>query len=100
MFREYAERASRALPSQCAICRAWPARPLCEDCVGAFAQPAPRCAACALPLAAASPPSGLCGACCVQPPPLDACFAAVSYAYPWDGVVARFKFGGEPGRAA
>jgi ComF family protein len=34
-----------------------------------------------------------------EPPPLDACFAAVSYAYPWSALVARFKFSGEPGWA-
>ena len=28
-----------------------------------------------------------------------ACFAAVSYAYPWSTLVARFKFSGEPGWA-
>ncbi len=41
-----------------------------------------------------------CGACLRAPPPLDACFAAVDYAYPWSGLVGRFKFGGEPGWAA
>jgi ComF family protein len=41
-----------------------------------------------------------CGACLREPPPLEACFAAVSYAYPWSGLVARFKFAGEPGWAA
>jgi ComF family protein len=40
-----------------------------------------------------------CGACLREPPPLDACFAAAPYAYPWSGLVARFKFGGEPGWA-
>jgi ComF family protein len=41
----------------------------------------------------------VCGACLREPPPLDACFAAVSYAYPWSTLVARFKFSGEPGWA-
>lgn len=40
-----------------------------------------------------------CGACLREPPPLDACFAAVSYAYPWSSLVARLKFSGEPGWA-
>lgn len=96
MFREFAERASLALPSQCAVCRAWPSQPLCEGCVAAFAQPVPRCATCALPFAG----GGSCGACRIAPPPLDACFAAVSYGYPWDACIARCKFGGEPGRAS
>jgi ComF family protein len=30
---------------------------------------------------------------------LSGCLAAVDYAYPWDGLVARFKFRGEPGWA-
>lgn len=42
----------------------------------------------------------VCGACLREAPPLDACFAAVSYAYPWSGLVARFKFNGEAGWAA
>jgi ComF family protein len=31
-----------------------------------------------------------------QPPPLDACFAAVAYAYPWSDLVARYKFADDP----
>ena len=42
----------------------------------------------------------LCGACVRQPPPLDLCFAAVDYAFPWSQLVGRFKFRGEPGWAA
>ncbi|MDB5897179.1 MAG: hypothetical protein JWP41_781 [Ramlibacter sp.] len=56
-----------------------------------------RCALCALPLPARVP---VCGACVREAPPLDACFAAVSYAYPWAGLVGRFKFQQEPGWAA
>ncbi len=78
------------------MCGAWPARPLCDACVVQFVQPLDRCSTCALPL-----PAGprTCGACLREPPPLDACFAAVSYTYPWSGLVARFKFSGEPGWA-
>jgi len=88
-FTELLARASAAVPSQCAICRAWPARPVCEACVQRFAQPVPRCRTCALPL-----PAGVaqCGACIRHPPPLDACFAAVDYAYPWSDGIAQFKF--------
>lgn len=77
------------LPSQCAVCHAWPARPVCDACVTRFAQPVPRCASCALPV-----PAGVrrCGACLRQPPPLDACLAAVSYRWPWPQGIARFKF--------
>ena len=57
--------------------------------MGQFAQPVHRCATCALPL-----PEGLrhCGACLSNPPPLDACLAAVPYAYPWSDLVVDFKF--------
>ena len=84
-------------PGKCAVCGAWPAQPLCAACVARFAAPRPRCRRCALPL-----PDGVetCGACVREPPPLDACFAAVGYAYPWSGLVARFKFQGEAGWAA
>ncbi|WP_439113749.1 ComF family protein [Hydrogenophaga sp.] len=30
---------------------------------------------------------------------MQSCVAAVDYAYPWDGLIARFKFRGEPGWA-
>jgi ComF family protein len=85
-----------ALPSRCAVCGAWPARPVCERCVQCFGQPRHRCRSCGLPL-----PDGVavCGACVREPPPLDACYAAVAYAYPWSTLVARFKFSGEPGWA-
>ncbi|MDB5749732.1 MAG: hypothetical protein JWP65_153, partial [Ramlibacter sp.] len=64
---------------------------------GRFAGAGPRCLRCALPV-----PGGLvaCGACLRDEAPLDACYAAVPYAYPWSGLVARFKFQSEPGWAA
>lgn len=78
-----------ALPSQCPVCRSWPRHGLCEDCIGQFAQPHPRCLTCALPL-----PVGptQCGACLKQAPPLDRCLAAVPYAYPWSRLISDFKF--------
>ena len=84
------------LPSQCAVCHAWPTDPVCEACVVRFAQPVPRCQTCALPV-----PNGVprCGACIKQPPPLDACVAAVDYAFPWSGLIASYKFSGNPGWA-
>lgn len=41
----------------------------------------------------------LCGACAVEPPPLDRAFAAVAYAYPWSNLVAGYKFGERHGWA-
>lgn len=83
-------------PSRCAVCGAWPASALCTGCAAGFGLPQHRCRLCALPLTGATE---VCGACLREPPPLDACFAAVSYAYPWSTLVARFKFSGEPGWA-
>ncbi len=96
MFTELLTRASRHLPSQCALCRAWPARAVCDACVARFGEPRPRCATCAIGV-----PPGLpqCGACVAEPPPLDACHAAVTYAWPWAGCIASFKFGAAPGWA-
>lgn len=89
MFRQLLSRVSQSLPSQCAVCHAWPSQPVCEACVAQFAQPVSRCTTCALPL-----PSGMrqCGACTVEPPPLDRALAAVPYAYPWSRLVVDFKF--------
>ena len=97
MFRRLHAQLTRALPSQCAVCHAWPAQPVCEACVARFAQPQPRCQGCALPV-----PAGItrCGACLRSPPPLDLCLAALPYAYPWDDLIARYKFGDRPGWSA
>jgi len=86
----------RALPGQCAVCRAWPAQSLCESCVARFAQPRPRCIRCALPV---GPGVAQCGRCLAHPPPLDACYAAVIYDYPWSALIAQYKFNGQAGWA-
>ena len=97
MRTAWLQRLAKAAPSRCAICGAWPASALCPACIARFAPPQPRCGRCALPV-----PAGVtvCGGCLRDAPPLDACYAAVNYAYPWAGLVARFKFQGEPGWAA
>lgn len=97
MFRKLIQGISRRLPSQCAVCHAWPAQPVCEACVGEFAQPVSRCRTCALVV-----PAGMrqCGACIVAPPPLDACLATVPYAYPWSRLMVDFKFHQHPGWAS
>lgn len=89
MFQGLAAR----LPSRCAVCHAWPGQPLCEACIGLFAQPRPRCKRCALAVADADTP---CAACLAAPSPLDAALAAVSYGYPWADVVQEFKFRAQP----
>lgn len=96
MRRTLLARLSSVLPSQCAVCHAWPAQAVCEACVARFAQPQSRCQTCALPV-----PQGIarCGACVQSPPPLDLCLAALPYAYPWDDLIGRYKFGDRPGWA-
>lgn len=86
-----------AIPSRCHVCGRWPAEPVCEPCRERFGQPKQRCGRCALPV-----PAGVaaCGNCLREPPPLDACHAAVSYAFPWSGLVSHYKFAQEPGWAA
>lgn len=79
----------RWLPSRCAICKDWPHHPLCETCIGRFAQPQARCSTCALPLIT---PMRRCPDCLAQPQPLDLCLAAVPYAWPWVDLIGRFKF--------
>ena len=96
MLRDWIEGLKAATPGQCAVCRGWPAQPVCEACIVRFAQPQPRCLTCALPA-----PAGVsqCGRCLREPPTLDRCLAAVSYSYPWSGLVTQFKFHGQPGWA-
>ena len=104
MFSQLASRVSAGLhalaghiPSQCAMCHAWPARRVCDACVARFTVPQRRCTTCALPLAADVPQ---CGACLRHPPPLDGCIAGVDYGYPWAQAITQFKFHGDPGWAA
>jgi ComF family protein len=96
MFRALCQSISDRIPGQCAACLRWPANPVCDACVATFAQPVPRCATCA-----AVVPASIrqCGACIRKPPPLDACVAALRYAYPWSGLIVRFKFQAHPGYA-
>lgn len=87
-----------SLPGTCQVCGAWPSSAVCEACAARFQDDGPRCAGCAqrVPLAVS-----MCGACLTRPAPdaLHTCAAAVDYAYPWDGLIARFKFRQEPGWA-
>lgn len=87
-----------SLPGICQVCAAWPASAVCDACASRFRGDQQRCTGCAAPL-----PAGgrLCGACLTQTAPsaLQACVAAVDYAYPWNDLIARFKFRNEPGWA-
>ncbi|MBU1361443.1 MAG: ComF family protein [Gammaproteobacteria bacterium] len=84
------------IPSQCAICCAWPARSLCEACIRRLAPPLARCWTCAIRVA---PGTRQCRDCIAVSPPVDACHAAVAYDWPWPECIAQFKFQGLPGWA-
>jgi len=97
MFSNWHQMLLSMLPGQCRVCHAWPAQTICESCINQFAQPQSRCRTCALPL----PDSvKVCGACLKTPPALDACLAAVSYAFPWSGLIVDFKFHQQPALAS
>ncbi len=85
-------RAALRIARQCEICRGWSDAAICEPCRLRFAPAQPRCPRCALP----SPDGAVCGSCLRAPPPWAACVAAVDYGFPWDRLLARFKFGQRP----
>lgn len=78
-----------ALPTQCAVCRGWSARRVCDDCRTRHAAPVPRCEGCAIRV-----PEGVarCGACLGSPLPFAATIAAVDYRFPWSALVTALKF--------
>ena len=93
------------LPSICEVCHSWPAQQVCQPCIARFASPGLRCNLCALPLPTNLSPGlrtspGLCADCIREPPPVDATLVAVTYAFPWAGLVSLYKFGDKPGWAA
>jgi ComF family protein len=57
--------------------------------VARFAPELARCARCGLRVAV---PVAACGACMGEPPAFDACIVACDYAFPWDRLIADFKF--------
>jgi ComF family protein len=93
MFSALFDRISATVPSQCEVCHAWPSQSVCAACISRFAQAQPRCHTCALRVHANIL---RCGACMTHPIALDACVAAVSYEYPWAGLVGLFKFHNRP----
>lgn len=82
-------RPSAWLSSQCGICRGWGRQRVCADCLERHAPEPPRCVRCALEV-----PAGVrvCGHCLTDPPSFDRCVAALTYGYPWDALITRFKF--------
>jgi ComF family protein len=79
------------LPSQCEVCRTWAHAALCPDCVARFAAVVPRCPRCGLRLGLPAP---ACVACLRQAPPFERTVCVADYAFPWQQLIADFKFRG------
>lgn len=87
------------IPSQCAVCRNWPGPLLCQPCRQRFAPARPRCPRCALAWSAtADMPT--CPQCQGQALPLQACFAALDYSFPWADLLGDYKFRRRTGLSA
>jgi ComF family protein len=67
----------------------WAWQPLCHDCIARFAGETTRCARCGLRTPA---PVAMCGACLADAPPFEACIVGCDYVFPWNGLIADFKF--------
>ena len=85
------------LPHQCEVCRQWSAQALCSDCVARFAAPQPRCRCCGLHLGLAA---AACGHCLRNKPPFQHTVCVAEYGFPWDHLIADFKFNGRAELAA
>jgi ComF family protein len=79
------------LAGQCEVCRQWSSVAVCSDCVARFAAPRERCERCGIAVGAAA---SACGACLQDPPPFDRTVCVADYGFPWDRLIADFKFQG------
>ncbi len=75
----------------CHICTSWQRDAVCSACRRRFRPIGHRCRCCAVSLVGLNE---VCRRCILRPPAFDHALAALDYAYPWDGLVTRFKFGG------
>ncbi|MDB5818550.1 MAG: hypothetical protein JWQ11_2190, partial [Rhizobacter sp.] len=83
---------SRFVDGECAVCHAWCRSRLCDGCRSTFTAAASRCVRCGIRLVATMAVVPQCGECVVAPPAFSRTVAAVDYAYPWSGLIGRFKF--------
>ena len=81
----------RRAGGRCAVCRGWCDGGLCGCCESRFAFPQQRCDGCALPLAVTADDTR-CVRCRLAPPPWSRAMTGVDYGYPWDRLLADFKF--------
>jgi ComF family protein len=84
--------ATWSTPSLCVVCGRWCRYPVCEDCWALAGPDSLRCPRCA---SRAWVSGQRCRDCWPEGSALQATWAAVDYAYPWSGLIARFKFRGE-----
>jgi ComF family protein len=78
-------------PGQCEVCRTWCPGGVCTECLLRFAPPAVRCLRCGLRVGTALSD---CGECLRAPPPFERTVCGTDYAFPWDRLIAAFKFHG------
>ena len=81
-------------PSLCAVCHGWGSQRVCDECRERFNPPLRRCRRCAIEVpAGVAAGVAVCGRCLTAPPAFERTLAAFDYAYPWDSLLVRFKFG-------
>lgn len=86
-----------SVPGCCEVCGTWSPEHLCADCSARFAAARPRCSRCAAALPTALP---ACADCLRDPPPFARCICVADYGFPWDRLIARFKYEEAPELAA
>ncbi|GAB1390470.1 MAG: competence protein F [Rubrivivax sp.] len=93
----FAVRWRARLPGGCEVCGTWTQAGLCGPCGTRFAPRVDRCRRCALPL-----PEGLqtCTECLQEPPAFERSLCVADYGFPWQRLIARFKYGRTPELAA
>jgi len=81
------------MQGQCLVCRCWSESRCCRPCLDRFAPAAHRCLQCGLRL-----PHGAerCGECQQDPPPFTRTACLADYGFPWSGLIAAFKYDGQP----
>jgi ComF family protein len=79
-------------PGSCTVCHGWGRSALCAACAGRFAAAVPRCRRCGLQLGQAA---DRCGGCIDTDGAVDRTVCALDYGFPWQGLITRFKFGGD-----
>ncbi|MBX3650431.1 MAG: ComF family protein [Burkholderiales bacterium] len=92
LFDKLSDRLGRLLASRCLLCTASADRhSLCTECLEDLPWlDMAVCRICAHPL----PAPGICGRCIAEPPHYDHVTAACRYAFPLDGLIQSYKYGG------